>query len=129
MDRYLETSCSEDGAILVVVNPHLFLKTNDLKALTNKLDNFDRSSKELVSCYLDAKSNQFNFTYQNKNMIVIPLLTKIKNAMKKTHTFPWRTIESGGPIDQARIIFRKTVYELLPPDKIIPDHPLSVNSP
>ena len=49
-------------------------------------------------------------------MIVIPLLTKIKNAMKNPHTFPWRTIESGGPIDQARIIFRKTVYELLPPD-------------
>ena len=63
--------------ILLVVNKEHFLTNNKLKALTNKIDEFDRSSRELVSCYLDGKSNQFNFTYKHNNM-----LTKLKEAMK-----------------------------------------------
>ena len=115
MDNYLENNCSEDGAILLVVNKQHFLTNNNkLKALTNKIDDFDRSSRELVSCYLDGKSNQFNFTYKDNNMVIIPMLTKLKEAMKRPDKYPWREIETDGPIDKARIIFRKTIYELLP---------------
>ena len=110
MDDFLMEYCTDDGVIFFAVKPNLFISNNE--RLTERLANFDRSNSLLASSYL-SNFNRFNFSYERRDMLMIPILKILVERMKEPHKHNWSEINDKGPIELTRIMLRSTIFNLL----------------
>ena len=125
LDDFIMKHCSDDGVIFLAVNERNLLNsmiTNYdqlLNSLTFRFTNFDRTCRNLAGGFL---TNELSFPYQppteynNRNMMVFPMLSLLAEAMKAPHKFKWRQIQVDGPIEITRMLLRSVTYKMIPPD-------------
>ena len=133
IDSLFQNECTLNGVLIVCLNTNNFSKIiennnnddDDYKKIIKRIPDFDRSDKDLASCYLpETPQSVLTFPYKDRGgessiintMLMIPCLKDIEAIFRDNILcdYNWRMVVEEGKIELVRIMLRNTVYQTIP---------------